>query len=444
MGAGERKFFIKAKGPETDRTMVQTRRNRGGAKNTLSRLFFIFVGGALALSVVACGAKTEQEYLSEAQQALDQQNPVEAIVLYKEYLKKFADSPDVPQAKMSLVEAYFDNREFDICRELLDEILEANGGPATDEGIKAFRVKVASYAREGDPAGALAYAESNSEIFEAARPEIRSVFRFALAELYPQLGRKNDALEFYKEVLAGPLETPGDKLKHSTALDRTLQIMQATNDVPAAIVVMEGYIKAHPGAENVPELHVRTGRAYAELSSEAFSPEREELAAKAEEHFLASEAYFRNLIETTRKADEKTDGILKVAQLLHLRKKSAEGRDYYRKIVDNYPLSPSRPRAMLLLAMSHLLESDYETAAATFSQVIEAYPGTRDALEAQQGLQMIVRSRAQAQVEETIEGDASAGTKSAEPESSDPDAAETVPGEAKSTEPASTEADPTQ
>lgn len=424
--------------------MVENRRNNGGAKNMVSRLFFIFVGGALALSVAACGAKTEQEYLSEAQQALDEKNPVEAIVLYKEYLNKFAKSPDVPRAKMSLVEAYFDNREFDRCRELLDEILEASGGPATDAGFEAFRIKVTSYAHEGDPAGGLAYAESNSEVFEAARPEIRSAYRFTLAELYPQLQRNDEALEFYKEVLAGPLDTPEDRLKHSTALDRSLDILQTTNDVPRAVGVMEGYIKAHPDSEIAPELHVRTGRAYAELSSQAFSPEREELAAKAEEHFLTSEAHFRNILETTRNADEKTDGMLKVAQLLHFRKKSAEGRDFYRKIVDNYPLSPSRSQAMLLLAMSHLQEGDYETAAAAFSQVAEAYPGTRNATEAQQGLQVIVRFRAQAQVEETIGGDANAETKSTEPESSALEAGEADPGEAASTEPASAEAEPTQ
>lgn len=370
-------------------TMDSARGNQGRSatpRTSLLRnraLAWTFLFSALALASMACSAKTEEEVLSEANAMMQEQNLLKATILYKEFLEKHPESEYRLAAQMGLAEAYYRNKEYELCRDILDEVIAGNGGPASPAGFQPFLTKIRTFMEEERFEDALVLAETTSDSMSTAPLPIKQAFQTFLGDLYARNQKLEEALKVYEVILKANPTTVEDELFHLQLLNRSASIHEATGNLDQALAMFEDYIENRPEVGILSQLHVSAGRI----------EQRQGNTENADIHFDSAEAAFRASIEGADKEENKVRFSIGLANLMYLRGHLEEADGVLRDIIDNHPNSGSRALAMTLLANGRARTGDYETAMSLLQQVVTDYPNTQEANQAVQQAQMIRMAR---------------------------------------------------
>jgi tetratricopeptide (TPR) repeat protein len=360
---------------------------RGSAMETrgarYGRAAWVLFFSGLAMIVTACSAKTEEEILSEANAMMQEQNLLKATILYKEFLEKHPDSEYRLAAQMGLAEAYYRNLEYELCREVLDQVIANNGGPASPAGFQPFLTKIRTFMDEERFEDALALAETTSDTMTTAPLPIKQAFQTFLGDLYARNQMLGEALEVYEVILQTEPASVEDELFHLQLLNRSASIHEANGELDKALAMFEDYIADRPEVGILSQLHQSAGR----IAQSRGDYEN------AEAHYDSAEAEFKAAIESSDKEENKVRFSIGLANLQYLRGRTDEGDAALRDIIDTYPNSGSRALAMTLLAGSQARAGDYETAMSLLQQVVTDYPNTQEANQAVQQAQMIRMAR---------------------------------------------------
>lgn len=332
-----------------------------------------------ALTLSACSSKTEEEILSEANAMMQEQNLLKATILYKDFLEKFPESQYRLGAQMGLAEAYYRNREFDLCREVLDQVIEQNGGPGSPAGFQPFLTKLRTFTDEDRFPEALALAEATSDSLRNSPLPMKQAFQTFLGDLYTRNRRLDEALAMFQLVLQTDPPTVEDELFHLDMLNRCASIYELQGRLDVALAMFEQYIEERPRVQTLGQLHQSAGRIQQRLGK----PE------EAEAHFDQAEAKFTELMEGAENEENKLRYSIAIANLNYIRGRNDAADEALRDIIDNYPNSSSRAIALNMLADSLTRSGDYETAMGLLQQVVGEYPNTREAAQAVQQAQRI-------------------------------------------------------
>lgn len=409
--------------PSGDRKMT-TQAGPGLARMSLWALVVLF--GASTLFMTACSSKTEEEILSEANAMMQEQNLLKATILYKEFLEKFPESEYRLGAQLGLAEAYYRNQEYELCREVLDQVIADQGGPASPSGFQPFLTKLRTYMDEERYEEALKLAETTSDSLSTAPLPMKQAFQMFLGNLYAQNRRLDEALAVFTEILKTDPPTVEDQVFQLELLRRTASIHEAQGKLDQALEMFNDYIEKRPNVATLAQIHQMAGRTNQRLGN----PEA------AEAHFEKAGEKLRASIEAAEKEENKVSFMIGLANLNYIRGLNEQADDMLRRVVDEYPNSSNRATALTLLARSRARVQDFETAMSLLQQVVTEYPNTREANQAIQQAQIIQAIRASdmgttgtavptVATEEVLPlGDAPAEPLAATPETEAPESAE--------------------
>lgn len=351
----------------------------GGGLGRLSLWALTLLFAISTLTMTACSGKTEEEILSEANAMMQEQNLLKATILYKEFLEKFPESQYRLAAQSGLAEAYYRNQEFELCREILDQIIEENGGPASPAGFQPFLTKLRTYMEQEEFEEALALAESTSDSLATAQLPMKQAFQMFLGDLYARNQRLGEALEVYRVILQTDPPTVEDEIFQLELLRRASSIYEAQGQLDQALGMLNDYIENRPNVQILAQLHQMAGRINQHQGD----------AEAAEAHFAKAEERLQASIEEAEKEENKVSFMLGLANLNYIRGRDEQADASLRDVIDNYPNTSGRAMAMNLLARSKARAQDYETAMNLLQQVVTEYPNTREAGQAVQQAQMI-------------------------------------------------------
>lgn len=351
----------------------------GPAWNRLGLLALLTLFGAATLATTACSSKTEEEILSEANAMMQEQNLLKATILYKEFLEKFPESDYRLGAQLGLAEAYYRNQEYELCREVLDEVIADQGGPASPSGFQPFLTKLRTFMDEERYAEALTLAEATSDSLSTAALPMKQAFQMFLGDLYARNQRLEDALLVFLDILENDAPTVEDELFQLELLRRAASIYEAQGQLDQVLVLFEDYIDDRPEANTLAQIHQMAGRVNQSLGN----PEA------ADVHFDKAEEKLAASVEKAEKEQTKVSLMIGLANLDYIRGRSEKADDRLRKIIDEYPNSANRATALNLLARSKARTQDFETAMSLLQQVVTEYPNTQEAGQAIQQAQII-------------------------------------------------------
>jgi tetratricopeptide (TPR) repeat protein len=324
---------------------------------------------ALGLGLTGCSGRSEEDYLSEAGAMLQEQNLLRATILYKEFLDKYPESPNRITAQLGLAEAYYRNRDYDLCRGTLDEIMDQSGGPASPVGFQAFLTKLRTYNEEERFDEGLAVAEATSDTLATAPLPMKQAFQMFLGDFYARTQRPQDAIAMYDAILAIEPPTMEEEVFHLQLLNKSASLYESEGRLADAMEMFRGYIEAHPNVGTRSQIQQSMGRIEAWQGNEE----------AAERHYADAEADLRNLLEASDNEENRIRYRIGLANLDYLRGRNEAADAELRKIIDENTESSSRAVAMNLLASRLAEAGDYETAMSLLQQVVTTYPNTAEA-----------------------------------------------------------------
>jgi TolA-binding protein len=348
-----------------------------GAGNCRRMTWRRLVLTSLALLAVAgwttgCKSKSEDERLQSAQELLAQKNVLGAIIAYEDFIKKFPQSEKLIEAQMGLASAYFMERDFVKCRELLDTIIKNSGGQSTRAGFSAQLVKLETFIVEQKPAEALTEALATSDTLRLAAPELRHGFQLRLAQLFETNKEPEKAAPVYEGILMEKAATQQMNLAHLEAILRLVALNVREKREDDALKVFANYLEAHPESELRTRLYTDWGKLLRQLGRND----------EANVQFEQAAQIAQSQIDNAAGADQKALNMLVLADINQLRGQTEEARALYRKVIDDFPLSNFRGNAMMNLAESQYEAGDVESALATLDQMIKDFPKSQAAAQA--------------------------------------------------------------
>ncbi len=315
----------------------------------------VFVG------VIGCKGKTEQERLAEAEKQIQENNILGATILYKDFIKKFPDSPNAVWARFGLAKCYFSDRDYAKSHEVLDEIVAKAGGVDTQYGLNATMLKLDIFRQEQKLAEALDLCIKTSDSLKTVKPEFHEYFLVRMGEVFSSNGKSEEAVQLFKGLLS---RTPTMPSLHMEALHGIVLVYGQAKQPEKAIDAYKEYLAAHPDADY---------RLKNELATMLRQANRNE---EADPYFDQGEAAINKRIEETVGANEKSVAMFELATIYQLRGKKDEARGVYQKVIDDYPMGQHRPTAFMLLAESHFQDGDTSKTLAIFDQLQKTYPNT--------------------------------------------------------------------
>lgn len=323
----------------------------------------------LAVLVMSCSFKSEEQRLSEAQALLQQRNILGAIIAFKDFIKRYPDSGLVTNARFGLASCYFFDRDFTNSRQVLDLIIDETGGRTNQAGFEASILKVQTFSAQQEFVKALDEALLTSDSLRVATPQAKSDFMMGVAQLLVVNERKEEAIGVYKTILREASETRQKQAQHLFVLNALSALYLEEGSTSRAMAIYSEYLEKNPESDLKAEVY----KALAKLQ------DSEGQQAAADENFDKAEAILRETLETTLGADEKSVLLLGLADIRIHRDRIGEAKDLYRKILDDYPMGRYRSAAMRLLSESLFKEGDVESALDLLAQIVENYPATKDA-----------------------------------------------------------------
>lgn len=346
--------------------------------NALSRAISVILLAA-ALTLTACSSKTEEEILSEANSMMQEQNLLKATILYKDFLEKYPESQYRLGAQMGLAEAYYRNKEYELCRGVLDQVIEQNGGPGTPAGFQPFLTKLRTYMDESRLQEALALAEETSDSLATSPLPMQQAFQTFLGTLYAQNQRLDEALAVFQAILAAEPPSVEDEIFQLDLLNRSASIYEVQGRIDEALVMFEDYIKKRPNVHTRGQIYQAAGRIEARLGRQQ----------AADAQYDKAEAAFMELMEASDTDENRIRYQIGIANLNYGRGRDEAADATLRDIIDKNPNSSSRAIAMNLLASSHVRQGDFESAMGLLQQIVAEYPSTREARQAVEQAQRI-------------------------------------------------------
>jgi tetratricopeptide (TPR) repeat protein len=361
-----------------------SRGSRSRPRTSLARLTALAaLALALGLGLTACSSRSEEDYLSEANAMLQEQNLLRATILFKEFLEKFPESPNRVSAQLGLAEAYYRNRDYDLCRGVLDEIIAQSGGPANPAGFQAFLTKLRTYNEEERFAEGLAVAEATSDTLATAPLPMKQAFQMFLGDFYARNQRPQDAIAMYDTILAIDPPTVEDEVFHLQLLSKSASLYESEGHLDGAMAMFGDYLEAHPGVGTRAQILQTMGRI------QSWQGNTED----ADNYYQQAEDAFRELIESSDKEENQLRYRIAIANLNYMRGRGEVADAELRTIIDENPDSGSRATAMNMLAMSLAQSGDFETAMSMLQQVVTNFPNTAEAGQAISQARMIQAMR---------------------------------------------------
>lgn len=317
---------------------------------------------ALALSQ-ACGSKTEEERLAEARKALDERNVIGAELMLKEFLEKFPDSPKATLARFELSQAYFMDKDYEKCRELLDEIITISGGLDTESGLNAASLKLDTYLAENHIDIALDEAVKTSNSLHTVSPQYRQLLNLKTAELFKRNNRHDESITIAEALLKEKAPSPA---LHFDAMRILSDNLMKLNRIDDLIKTHLDYIEANPTSELNSFLKLEVAQVL----------EQNGRSAEAAPYFDAVEALLQEKMDSTVGADSKISLAIQLSQIKEARRKNEEAQEILRKVIEEYPMSAQRPNAMRSLAESYFRSGRKAEGHGLLDQIISTYPNT--------------------------------------------------------------------
>lgn len=358
-------------------------RNGGWKLKNVLVVMMLSVAGLLA----ACGQpQSEEEYLQEAGEMLQQQNILKAILLYKEFLETYPESENRITAQLGLAEAYYRNREFEEFRNVMGEVSQQMGGPSTPQGFGAVRAILESYREQGMYQQAMDMLTETSATLESP-PQLMSMTLLVEAGILHELMEEQEqALRMYEAILAMEPETPQAAAQQFDVLSKLAMFHEREGELDMALAMFEQYLVNHPQSSIRPQVHRDIARIYD-------AQENEELA---QQHYDQAESFILESLEATTDTQVRVPQMLGLAEIKQLRGNTEESMEIYREVIDQHPQNPMRAFAMLQLAGGHIQTEDFESALGILQQVVTEYPNTQFAQQAMQVSQQIQQVRMRA------------------------------------------------
>lgn len=377
----------------------------------------------LIVTFAGCKGKSEEERLAEAQKLLAQSNTLGAIIHFKDFLKKFPDSPHAQRARFDLSYAYAQERDYEKARELLRVITENAGGVDSQEGLNALILTMDTYELQEDYAKALEIALENAGSVKSVREDFHQFFRRRTANLLVRNERTTEAMNLYREMI----DIESDETEYYIDPIRLLAI-QVGGEVKEDSPVVENVDKAisiyKERLEKRPDYEWNSVLWY-DVASLYLSTDRKE---EAEAAFDEAERLIRKRVEESVGADEKSMQLFELAQVREARGRSDGAREIFAEIIHDYPMGSHRPSAMRMLAENLLIAGRTQEALKLLEELYTGYEQHPQGLQAHRRareIRQILEKAALTSGTQTLEAPppaADAATSGTEPvESGEPD-----------------------
>lgn len=319
----------------------------------------------------ACSSKTEEERLAEAQKALEERNIIGAELMLKDFLEKFPDSPNAMRARFDLSQAYFMDKDFVKCRELLDEIVSLAGGLNTQTGLNAATLKLDTFLAENRPDLALEDAIKTSASLTSVEPEFlqfRQYHSLKTAELFNRNNLTTESLAVCQSIL----NQQASPTVHLDAMRIMSTSYMRDKRIPEFIKSHLDYIEANPQSE----LNMLLKLEVAQALDQDGRPE------ESEKYYDEVEAEIQRTLDATVGADEKLQIVFQLAQIKEARRKPEEAQELLRNIIAEFPMSQQRPNAMRALAESYFRVGKKAEGNSILDEIAATYPNTPHAVQA--------------------------------------------------------------
>ncbi len=354
-----------------------------GAGSPARIILLALVLASAAWGALACKGKSEAERLAEAEKRLQESNVLGATILYKNFLKKFPESPDAQKARFGLAHCYFLDHDYPKSLETLDEIIAKAGGADNKVGLNAATLKLDAYKEAMKFPEALDDAIKTSNTLHTVEPDFHQYYLYRIAELFTLNDRLDEALNVYAGVLnqkGGRPEWLLDSLRRSTAIYIKLKQMDK------AIEMHERYLEKNKDSEVYSVVSINLGRLLKDQHRDQ----------EADHAFDQAEKWVNDKIAAAVGADEKSLLMFHLADSRTARGKGDEARALYQKVIDDYPMGKYRATAMLLLGSNFSTVGNTDAALEIFNQLVKTYPRQREALEASRQIQQIRAAKSNA------------------------------------------------
>ncbi|MBI3736117.1 tetratricopeptide repeat protein [Candidatus Sumerlaeota bacterium] len=344
---------------------------RGGRQSCARKRAALLLLALLGSAILGCKGKSEDERIQEAEKMLQEKNILGATIQYKDFIKKFPDSPHALMARFGLARCYFMDRDYVKSREVLDEVVQKSGGVDTQTGLNAVVLKLETYQQEDKLAEALDECVKTSASLKTVGPEFYQYFMLRTAGLFAMNNRADDAIAVYQGLLSKPA------IKTNTHMDalRGIALLYRTSKEPdKAIQAYETYLANNPNLT----FPINVGVQF-DLGVLLFGSDRKEEGNK---HFDEAEQLLTKTIDETVGADEKSKLYFQLAQIKDVRGNKIESRAVIQKVIDDYPMGQYRPSAMMMLSDSLYQDGQTSQALALLDAVKTGYPNSPIALSA--------------------------------------------------------------
>lgn len=345
----------------------------------------------LLLSAGACSNQDPQQLIQEANQLLQNRDLIGAEAKFAQYLEQQPHGPSAPMAVWGLAQCSLGQEEYARAREQLQRFIDMIGGPSNQQGFRGLALLHETYVREGKPKVALEEAlKSSDTLTQLPKPAIFA-YNLRLADLYQRADQPEEA----KNILITLLDRgPFTRDRHIPVLERIAQHFRDMNRLEAALDIYQQYLQEHPDLSFKGELLMRIATLQEDLG-------REDAARQTRQQ---TAAYFQRKVDEAIGSEEQTRMMLNLSQIQNALGEFEKAEHTLQTVIDEHPLSLSRPIAMVFLSELYLRKGQKQNAQDLLAQLVEEHPRHRLAQFARQQVQQLAATAPTTGSAQTVPG----------------------------------------